>query len=437
MAKFIDEAIIEVTSGDGGNGLVAWRREKYEPMGGPAGGDGGKGGDIIFVASPNFTSLYDFTYKSSFVAKAGYRGGPKKRHGANASNLLIPVPLGTVITDLDSNEIIADLIYPNQQIVVASGGLGGYGNASIATMLNKAPHYCEPGRPGTTLNLKLELKTLADIGIIGLPNAGKSSLLAKLSNAKPKIASYPFSTLTPNLGVGHGNLKITFADIPGLIKGASSGHGLGLQFLKHIERTACLIQVIDISSPDLFTNICDLEFELLAYSPNFKHKKNILVLNKIDLLDESVCVFDLIKDLQLQLNKVKSKLLTHHKILAISALNSIGLAELQSEINGLMDVPQVFDQEILEYNQYKPTAHKDKNDKHFVIYQNGGQYYVEGDFINRYLSVTNLRDPESVQHFSYILKKYGVMAKIMELRLKPGTPIIINNLTFKYLEDLF
>ncbi len=436
MTKYIDEAIIEVTSGDGGNGLIAWRKEKYEPMGGPAGGDGGRGGDIVFQANEHIKSLYDFTYKANFVAQAGKRGGPKKKHGASADNLVIPVPLGTVITNVENGEIIADLIYPNQSITVATGGLGGLGNASLATMRNKAPHYCEPGKPGVTLKLKLELKTLADIGLIGMPNAGKSSLLAKLSNAKPKIANYPFSTLTPNLGVSKDDHKIVFADIPGLIKGASVGQGLGLKFLRHIERTKCIIWVVDVSCANFLDDILDLNNELLNYSQNFREKKYLMVLNKIDLLDESVSIENLIKDINRHINA--KKILKPQAILAISALNNTGIDKLLKKVEEILDQSNLdITSPIPQYNEYKQPERKRIQDPVYDIYLHRDKCHIEGDFITRYLNVTNIKDPESVQHFAQILRRHGVMDKIEKLNLNPGDTIIINNIMFKYLEDLY
>src|SRR5579885_2064430 len=271
MAQFIDEVEIEVRSGDGGNGMVAWRREKYEPMGGPAGGTGGKGGDIYLQAVSDKSTLLDFRYKTKYLAENGQKGGSKNRHGRDGKDLIIEVPVGTVVKDLDSDKVIADLAFVRTRIMVAQGGRGGKGNALLATPTRRAPHFCEPGYPGVSRRLKLELKLLADIGIVGLPNAGKSTLLSVLTHAKPKIADYPFTTLQPQLGVVKFKDETDFvlADIPGLIEGASHGVGLGHRFLKHIERTRAIVHLVDISSSTIEKDIATIDHELSEYSKEF------------------------------------------------------------------------------------------------------------------------------------------------------------------------
>jgi GTPase len=268
VSQFIDQVRIKVRSGDGGNGMVAWRREKYEPMGGPAGGDGGRGGSVIIEATPDLNTLIDFRYKQTFEALPGGKGRPKSMHGKDSDDLIIRVPVGTLVRDLKDGKIIADLIHPGDRVMVAEGGRGGRGNARLASPTRRAPYFCEPGQPGIERDLELELKLLADVGIIGLPNAGKSTLLSLLTAAKPKIADYPFSTLEPTLGVmpkpeGGGYV---LADIPGLIEGASQGLGLGHKFLRHTERTRLLVHMVDAGSPDPFNDIKLINEELHQYS---------------------------------------------------------------------------------------------------------------------------------------------------------------------------
>ena len=265
MAMFLDKAKIKILSGKGGNGIVAWRREKYVDKGGPAGGDGGRGGDVYFVADEDMTTLMDFQYQSIFKAENGENGRPKTQHGKGGKDLYIKVPLGTVIKDPENDKIIADLTQPEQKVLVAKGGRGGRGNARFATSQKRAPQFCEPGEPGIERALELELKLIADVGLLGMPNAGKSTLISVISEAKPKIADYPFTTLVPHLGVvkkpsGDGYVV---ADIPGLIEGASEGIGLGHEFLRHVERCRFLIHVVDITQENAIENYNKINLERL------------------------------------------------------------------------------------------------------------------------------------------------------------------------------
>lgn len=287
MAKFVDTAQIVVQAGNGGRGCVSFRREKYVPRGGPNGGDGGDGGSIFIEASRSFHTLIDQQYKRLYRAERGEHGRGSDQHGASGQDVTIKVPLGTVICDAETGEILADLTDAKQRILVARGGRGGRGNARFATSTRQAPRFAQPGTPGEVRTLRLELKLLADVGLMGLPNAGKSSLLAAFSSARPKIAAYPFTTLSPNLGVvdvePHGGFVV--ADIPGLIEGAAQGAGLGIRFLRHIERTRLLVHVVDVSdgAEDPVAAVETVEQELLAYKPDLLSLPRIVAANKIDL----------------------------------------------------------------------------------------------------------------------------------------------------------
>ncbi|MER3448167.1 MAG: GTPase ObgE [Candidatus Dadabacteria bacterium] len=290
MVKFVDEAKIYVKSGRGGRGCVSFRHEKFVPRGGPNGGDGGNGGDVIIIGRENMTSLLDYHYRQHYRAKDGENGKGKDQHGKNAPALLIPVPLGTVVRDFLTGEVLGDITENNQTLVVARGGRGGRGNTRFATSTNQAPRYAQPGEEGEERTLILELKLLADVGIIGFPNAGKSTLISRISAARPKIADYPFTTLIPNLGVVSYNEGKTFvvADIPGLIKGAHEGAGLGIKFLRHIERTKVLIHLLDLSpftERDPIEDYRIMNDELESYSPELKNKPQIIVPNKIDITE--------------------------------------------------------------------------------------------------------------------------------------------------------
>lgn len=326
MVKFIDEAKIYVRAGDGGRGCVSFRREKYVPRGGPDGGDGGNGGDVVMIANENLSSLLDHRYQQHYRAKRGVHGRGKDQHGKNAPTLYVPVPIGTVIKDYDTGEILGDLTGDGETLLVAKGGRGGRGNARFVSSTNQAPKNAEPGGEGKERTLHLELKLLADVGIIGFPNAGKSTLISRISAARPKVADYPFTTLVPNLGVvSYGDGKtFVVADIPGLIEGAHEGAGLGIQFLRHIERTKLLIHVLDLSPMTERDPIDDYEtmnMELGAYSEELSRKPQIVVPNKIDLTEAR----EKLKELKKYFDK------TGIKLFPISSATGEGIKELVHE----------------------------------------------------------------------------------------------------------
>jgi GTP-binding protein len=328
--KFIDEAIITVQSGDGGRGCVSFRHEKFVPRGGPDGGDGGKGGDVVLTATSRRRTLYQFQFRHYFKAKNGAHGQGKQRTGKNGPDLVVEIPPGTVVRDADSDQVIKDFIKPGDTCILAKGGRGGQGNRRFKTATNRAPRFAQPGEVGQTLNLKLELKLLADVGIIGLPNAGKSTLIGALSSAKPKIAEYPFTTLSPTLGVVQTRWSDPFvvADIPGLIEGAHKGAGLGIKFLRHIERTRILVHLIDaaaIPADNPLAGFKTVNEELKRYGTALLEKPQIVVLNKMDLPKTADMA-----------DKFESAA-RNEFILRISAVNGVGIEQLKNHLIKLLD----------------------------------------------------------------------------------------------------
>jgi len=328
--RFIDETTIIVQSGDGGRGCVSFRRERYVPRGGPDGGDGGKGADVILRADPSKRTLHHLQFKKEYKAPNGGPGQGRQRNGRGGTDLVIDVPVGTLVYDVETSETVSDLVTPDQQVVIAKGGRGGQGNLRFKTSTNRAPRYAQPGEPGQRLTLKLELKLIADVGIIGLPNAGKSTLISAISAARPKIADYPFTTLTPNLGVVgvHEDDSFVIADIPGLIEGAHTGVGLGIRFLRHVERTRLLVHLVDASEvreDDPLQAYRAINGELAKYSPALAQKPQLVVLNKLDITgtDQSADCF--------------CRALPQIKVHRISAATQKGLDRLKTLIRQQLD----------------------------------------------------------------------------------------------------
>ena len=421
---FIDTAKIYIKSGDGGNGVISFRREKYVAYGGPDGGDGGKGGDIIFYADPNLSTLMDFKYKRKYIAKNGENGKGNNMYGKNAEDLLIRVPVGTTIINTENNQVIADLVKENQKAIVLRGGKGGKGNAKFATSTMKTPRFAESGESGKELWVKLELKLLADVGLVGFPNAGKSTLLAACTKAKPKIANYPFTTLTPNLGVvEHKGKSFVMADIPGLIEGAHKGEGLGYNFLRHIERTRILIHVVDISGIEGRNPVEDFDKinkELGLYSDKLTKLPQIVAANKIDV-ETSSEFYELFKE---SLNK------KGYEVFPISAATKQGIDKLLDKIIEILDklslnVDKTYTEDIIVYE----LPHEEEN---VDVKIKGTTYYISGAKIDRLLKRVNLQDENSLRYFERLLRKSGVIDYLKEIGFKDGDTINVRDFEFEY-----
>ncbi|HCD09288.1 MAG: GTPase ObgE [Thermoanaerobacter sp.] len=422
---FIDTARIYIKAGDGGNGIISFRREKYVAYGGPDGGDGGKGGDVIFIADPNLSTLLDFKYRKKYIAQNGENGRGKNQYGKNGEDLYIKVPVGTLIINDETGEIIADLVKPNQKAIVLRGGKGGRGNAKFATPTLKTPRFAESGEKGKEMWVRLELKLLADVGLIGFPNAGKSTLLASCTRAKPKIANYPFTTLTPNLGVvEHKGKSFVMADIPGLIEGAHRGEGLGHDFLRHIERTKMLIHVVDVSASEGRDPIEDFEKineELKLYSERLLTLPQIVAANKIDIQSgkENFPAFE---------KEIKKR---GYEVYPISALTKVGIDKLLDKtIEILSSIPVEEIKEVPEVIVYTPPEEEET----LNIEVKDNTYYLSGTKIDKLLKRVNLQDEHSLRYFEMLLRKSGVIDALKEKGFKSGDTINVRDFEFEYYE---
>ena len=424
--QFLDKTKIRIVSGRGGNGMVAWRREKYVDKGGPAGGDGGKGGDVYLIADENMSTLMDFKYKSVFKAQCGENGGIKNCHGHWAKDLFIKVPIGTVVKDVKTGNIIADLTRHEQKVLVAKGGRGGRGNARFATSQKRAPQFCEPGEPPIERELILELKLIADVGLLGMPNAGKSTFISRISSAKPKIADYPFTTLIPNLGVvrKHSGDGYVVADIPGLIEGASDGVGLGHDFLRHVERCRFLVHIVDITEENPIENYEKINLELKKHSEKLANLYQIIALNKIDSVDEE-------KKQELY-NEFKNRNKDVFLISAVTGENLEDLLNFMSQKVDEIEKPQseiVVEEDLGAYNN---------DDSDFEIVKAAKDVYIiSGGKIGRLAQVTDERNSEQVIRFQNILTGMGVFDKLKEMGIKDGDTVITGHLEFAYYADEF
>lgn len=422
---FIDSAKIYIKSGDGGNGVISFRREKYVAYGGPDGGDGGKGGDVIFITDPNISTLMDFKYKRKYVAESGENGSGNNKYGKDGDDLYIKVPVGTQIIRDDTNELIADLAKPGQKAIVLRGGRGGRGNAKFASATLKTPRFAESGEEGKELYVRLELKLLADVGLVGFPNAGKSTLLASCTNARPKIANYPFTTLYPNLGVVyHKGKSFVMADIPGLIEGAHKGEGLGYDFLKHIERTKLILHIVDVSDPmsDPIDDFKKINDEMYLYSERLKEIPQIAVLNKIDAVDPSSINLDDI------IAKMKN---LGYDVFKISAMTGDGIDGLLDKTIEMLDKFKV---DVEENTEDVIIYNMPKEEETVEIEVKNGVYYLSGTKIDRLLKRVNLQDENSLRYFEMILKKSGVIDMLKEKGFKDGDAINVRDFEFEYYE---
>lgn len=426
MAAFIDKVKVKVVSGRGGNGCVAWRREKFVDKGGPAGGDGGSGGDVIFVADENLSTLLDFTYKSVFRAQDGENGRNKNQHGHGGKSICLKVPVGVIIKDLKTGKVIADLNEHEKSVMVAKGGRGGRGNARFATAQKRSPQFCEPGEAPVERELELELKLIADIGLLGMPNAGKSSFISLISSARPKIADYPFTTLTPNLGVvkkpdGDG---FVVADIPGLIEGASEGVGLGYEFLRHVQRCRFFVHMVDMSAQDPIDNYIKINNELKKYDEELSKRHQVLVLNKADIVDEE------------KVQKLVNDFREYDKdLFVISCATSDGLTPLLNRLYALVEeIPR----HIIEVNVEEDFDYNNNDDSAFEITKlNKNTYLVTGGKLKRLVAVTDIRNTQQVRRLSNIMDSMGVWSELKEFGINNDDTVIVEGLEMVYVDEYF
>ena len=423
---FIDEVTVELEAGDGGNGCMAFRREKYIEMGGPYGGNGGKGANIIFKVDEGLNTLVDLRYKRVIKAPKGENGLGKGMQGASAKDVVIRVPMGTVITDVDTDLIVADLVTKEDEVVVAHGGRGGRGNMALATKNNLAPSYCENGEPGEKRKVKLELKLLADVGLVGMPSVGKSTIISKISASKPKIAAYHFTTLTPNLGVVRvrDNNSFVVADMPGLIEGASLGEGLGERFLKHIERTRIIAHVIDMSGIEgrnPYDDYITINNELKNFNPKILEKKQIIIANKMDMETSK----ENLKEFSEKVRDIK--------IFEVSALNNEGLQNVIEELYSLLET---IEKEPL-YTKEKFESHvlyKFVEEEPFKIHKDGDTWVITGERVEKLLKMTKFNTDEAALRFANKLKHLGVDNKLREMGAVDGDNVRILDFEFDYKE---
>ena len=427
---FADSANIYIKSGKGGDGHVSFRRELFVPAGGPDGGDGGKGGDVIFVVDKGINTLNEFRHIRKYCAENGQDGQKNRCHGRDGQDIIIKVPEGTVIKDTASGKVITDMSFENEREVILKGGNGGKGNQHYATPTMQAPKYAQPGQPARELNVTLELKVIADVGLVGFPNVGKSTFLSRVTNAKPKIANYHFTTLNPNLGVVDldGTDGFVIADIPGLIEGASEGVGLGHEFLKHIERTKVIIHIVDAASVEGRDPIADIELinnELTQYNADIANKPQVIAANKID------CFYGEDEETVLTLLKEKYEPMGI-KVFPISAVSGKGVKELlyhvKDMLNNLDDAPLVFEKEFfpeetLAYESLPFTVEYDEEDD---------MYVVEGPRIEKMLGYTNLESEKGFVFFQKFLKDNGILEELENLGIQEGDTVRMYGFQFDY-----
>ncbi len=426
---FADRARIFIRAGKGGDGHVSFRREKYVPDGGPDGGDGGKGGDVIFVVDEGLNTLTDFRHITKYRAQDGEPGGKRNCHGANGADVVLKVPPGTVIKDSETGKVILDMADKKEPVVLLKGGRGGRGNRNYVTSTMQAPKYAQPGQPAKELIVDLELKCIADVGLVGFPSVGKSTFLARVTNARPKIAEYHFTTLTPNLGVvdlGEHN-GFVIADIPGIIEGAAEGVGLGLEFLRHIERTKVIIHIVDAASVDGRDPVNDVKIineELKKYNKDIESRPTVIAANKIDALDEIgyETVIEMLKE-EFEKDGVK--------IFPISAVSGKGISELLWYVNDLVkNAPD----DVVEFEPEVDLDFHDNPDLPFEVSYNEEDdvYVIEGPRIERMLGYTNLESEKGFEFFQKFLKTNGILDQLETLGIGEGDTVRMYGLEFDY-----
>ncbi len=410
-----DEAKINVRSGNGGDGLISFRREKYIPRGGPSGGDGGRGGNVILRVNPKLNTLRVFEKKVHFKAKNGGRGGSSRKTGANGEDLYVDLPPGTVVRSADNDMVIADLIKPGDEVIIVKGGRGGRGNTRFTSSSNQAPRVAEKGEPGRERWIKLELKLIADVGIVGVPNAGKSTLLSVISNAKPRIAAYPFTTIEPNLGmVVYDDHDLVIADIPGLIEGAHMGIGLGYSFLRHVQRTRVLIHLLDGASEDVLADFSQINSELALYDDKLSDRPQLVIFNKMDL-----------PEARERWPKVKAALEQFEIApLAISAILQKNTKQLVQKIFELMSTLPDPPPEVVEVPMYEIEDNKAKFE---ILREDDGSYRVAGDHIERAAAMTYWDYEEAVIRFQQILQTLGITKALEEAGISVGDMVYIGD----------
>ncbi len=420
---FVDEVVLKVEAGSGGNGCMAYRREACVPMGGPFGGNGGKGADIIFKADSGLKTLIDLRYQKIIKGKNGENGEGKNKYGSNSENTIIKVPIGTTVYDADTKVVIADLTKNNEEATIAYGGRGGRGNVSLASRSNPCPSYAENGEPGEVRNIKVELRMIADVGLVGMPSVGKSTILSMISNANPKIADYHFTTLSPNLGVVKTkDNTFVVADLPGLIEGASSGIGLGHKFLKHIERTKIIAHVIDMSSTegrDPYEDYVTIRKELEKFSPKLLTKEEIIIANKMD----GVKAKDNLINFK---NKINNK-----NIFEVTALLNEGLDKVIDKLSVLtkeIKEEELYDEEVIESH----VLYKFKKEKPFTIIKDKDIYIIKGDIVEKLFRMTNFNTEEAYERFSNKLRKLGIDEELINMGIKDGDTVKIFDFEFEW-----
>lgn len=428
---FVDQVKIYVKGGDGGNGMVAFRREKFVPMGGPAGGDGGKGANVIFEVEEGLRTLMDFRYQRHFKAPRGEHGMSKNQHGRNAKDMIVKVPPGTIVSDANTKEVIADLTEHGQQAVVARGGRGGRGNSRFASPSNPAPELSENGEPGQERDIILELKVLADVGLVGFPSVGKSTLLSVVSAAKPKIADYHFTTIAPNLGMveTEDNRSFVMADLPGLIEGAHSGVGLGHQFLRHIERTRVIVHVIDMAATegrDPYEDYVTINNELQEYNMRLLERPQIIVANKMDMPEAAD-----------NLTTFKEKLQEDYPIFPISAITRSGLRELLFAIADKLENTSEFPLEEVEEEAgiHRVVYKHEVDERQFYITRDpDGSFVLSGEGIEKLFKMTDFSRDESVRRFSRQMRGMGIDEALRQRGAKDGDTVKLMDYEFEFID---